>query len=92
MNIPQKLEGASEQESSTTESFKEYPPGDGSGGEPSTGRTPTLESLPEKGIQVRQGNLSLVAKDLGISRTTLWRRMKEYQIEPLGNEEADISE
>jgi two-component system, NtrC family, response regulator HupR/HoxA len=43
-------------------------------------------------LQVRRGNLGLVAKDLGISRTTLWRRMKEYQIEPLGNEEADVSE
>ncbi|MFQ5853597.1 MAG: helix-turn-helix domain-containing protein, partial [Candidatus Binatia bacterium] len=29
---------------------------------------------------VHQGNLGLVAKDLGISRTTLWRRMKEYKI------------
>jgi transcriptional regulator of acetoin/glycerol metabolism len=37
-------------------------------------------------------NLGLVAKDLEISRTTLWRRMKEYQIEPLGNEGADVSE
>ena len=43
-------------------------------------------------LQVRRGNLNLVAKDLGISRTTLWRRMKEYQIEPLGNEETDVSE
>jgi transcriptional regulator of acetoin/glycerol metabolism len=43
-------------------------------------------------LQVRRGNLGLVAKDLGISRTTLWRRIKEYQIEPLGNEEANISE
>jgi two-component system, NtrC family, response regulator HydG len=31
-------------------------------------------------LQVRQGNLALVAKDLGISRTTLWRRMREYKI------------
>jgi len=31
-------------------------------------------------LQVHQGNLGLVAKDLGISRTTLWRRMKEYKI------------
>lgn len=30
-------------------------------------------------IRVHQGNLGLVAKDLGISRTTLWRRMKEYK-------------
>ncbi len=43
-------------------------------------------------LQVRGGNLGLVAKDLGISRTTLWRRIKEYQIEPLGNEGANISE
>ena len=32
-------------------------------------------------LQARGGNLGLVAKDLGISRTTLWRRMKEYKIE-----------
>jgi two-component system response regulator HydG len=32
-------------------------------------------------IQARGGNLNLVAEDLGFSRTTLWRRMKEYQIE-----------
>lgn len=31
-------------------------------------------------LRVHQGNLGLVAKDLGISRTTLWRRMKEYKI------------
>ncbi len=43
-------------------------------------------------LHVRGGNLGLVAKDLGISRTTLWRRIKEYQIESLGNEEANISE
>jgi two-component system, NtrC family, response regulator HupR/HoxA len=43
-------------------------------------------------LQARQGNLGLVAKDLEISRTTLWRRIKEYQIEPPGNEGADVSE
>jgi DNA-binding NtrC family response regulator len=32
-------------------------------------------------IRARSGNLNLVAEDLGISRTTLWRRMKDYQIE-----------
>ena len=31
-------------------------------------------------IRARAGNLALVAEDLGISRTTLWRRMKEYQL------------
>lgn len=49
--------------------------------------------LIQERIRARQGNLNLVARDLGISRTTLWRRMKEYQIEtrnvgepPLQNE------
>ncbi len=32
-------------------------------------------------LKARRGNLDLVAQDLGISRTTVWRRMKEYQIE-----------
>jgi DNA-binding NtrC family response regulator len=32
-------------------------------------------------IKARSGNLNLVAADLGISRTTLWRRMREYEIE-----------
>jgi len=31
-------------------------------------------------IRARMGNLGLVASDLGISRTTLWRRLKEYRI------------
>jgi len=43
-------------------------------------------------IQARRGNLGLVATDLGISRTTLWRRMKEYQIHALGFERSDVSE
>ena len=34
-------------------------------------------------LEARKGDLGLVATDLGISRTTLWRRMKEYQIYPL---------
>ena len=43
-------------------------------------------------IQARQGNVALAAEDLGISRTTLWRRMKEYRIQtgrPEGASEAD---
>ncbi|MBI3989744.1 MAG: sigma-54-dependent Fis family transcriptional regulator [candidate division NC10 bacterium] len=43
-------------------------------------------------LQARRGNLGLVAKDLGISRTTLWRRMKKYQIEIRGTGEADVAE
>jgi len=31
-------------------------------------------------IRARMGNLGLVGSDLGISRTTLWRRLKEYRI------------
>ncbi|MFH0342817.1 MAG: helix-turn-helix domain-containing protein [Chromatiales bacterium] len=31
-------------------------------------------------MEARDGNLDSVAKDLGISRTTLWRRMKGYRI------------
>ncbi|MGH9578921.1 MAG: helix-turn-helix domain-containing protein [Terriglobales bacterium] len=31
-------------------------------------------------MEARDGNLDSVAKDLGISRTTLWRRMKCYRI------------
>jgi len=33
------------------------------------------------GIKVRNGNMAAVAQDLGISRVTLWRRMKKYKIE-----------
>jgi len=36
-------------------------------------------------LRARRGNLGLAAKDLGISRTTLWRWMKKYQIEPRGS-------
>ena len=33
-------------------------------------------------LKALRGNQSLAAKKLGISRSTLWRKMKEYQIEP----------
>ncbi len=33
------------------------------------------------GIKVRNGNMAAVAQDLGISRVTLWRRMKKYKVE-----------
>ncbi len=32
-------------------------------------------------IELHQGNLAQVAKGLGISRTTLWRRLRDYQIQ-----------
>lgn len=32
-------------------------------------------------LELHAGNLGLVARDLGISRTTLWRRLKEYHLE-----------
>ncbi len=43
-------------------------------------------------IRARRGNLGLAAKDLGISRTTLWRRMKRYQIETRGTGRADVAD
>jgi two-component system response regulator HydG len=30
-------------------------------------------------LDAHQGNLGRVAKELGVSRTTLWRRMKDYR-------------
>ena len=36
--------------------------------------------------------LGLVAKDLGISRTTLWRRMEEYKIETRGTGGTDVAD
>ena len=32
-------------------------------------------------VKVRNGNMAAIAQDLGISRVTLWRRMKKYGIE-----------
>ena len=42
-------------------------------------------------LQARGGNLGLVAQDLGISRTTLWRRIKEHKIETRGPWPDDVS-
>lgn len=47
---------------------------------------PRLEKLVRaeilRAIEMHDGNLSDAARDLGISRTTLWRRMKGYDIGP----------
>jgi transcriptional regulator with PAS, ATPase and Fis domain len=32
-------------------------------------------------LEIHAGNLGLVARDMGMSRTTLWRRLKEYGLE-----------
>lgn len=37
----------------------------------------------ERLLELHQGSLNLVAKELGISRTTLWRRLKDYRSQPV---------
>ena len=41
-------------------------------------------------LKLHQGNLNAVAKNLGISRTTLWRRMRDYHIQ--ADKENDVAE
>ncbi|MFQ5553435.1 MAG: sigma-54 interaction domain-containing protein, partial [Thermoplasmata archaeon] len=56
----------------------------------------TLEAVERDHIlermQARRGNMGLVASDLGISRTTLWRRIKKYQIETRATVRAEDAE
>ena len=44
----------------------------------------------EKLLESHQGNLNQVARELGISRTTLWRRLKDYRIQ--SDKDLDVSE
>ena len=45
-------------------------------------------------LELHHNNLNLVARDIGMSRTTLWRRLKDYRCLPAGKEsgDPDISE
>lgn len=36
----------------------------------------------ERLLECHQGNLTRIARELGISRTTLWRRLNDYRIQP----------
>jgi DNA-binding NtrC family response regulator len=61
------------------------PPSHGKPSGPSSGGSRRIADMERQliveRIQARQGNVALAAEDLGISRTTLWRRMKEYRIQ-----------
>jgi transcriptional regulator with PAS, ATPase and Fis domain len=41
-------------------------------------------------LELHEGNLNLAAKELGISRTTLWRRLKYYRVQ--SDQGPDVSE
>jgi len=53
-------------------------------GAPIDGELPTLEEMEKRMIQVAMakygGNHTEVAKKLGVSRSTLWRKIKQYQL------------
>ena len=42
------------------------------------------KSVIEKYIRIGEGNISVAAEQLKISRNTLYRKMKEYNIDPIG--------
>lgn len=44
----------------------------------------------ERVVGLHQGNLSLAAKELGMSRTTLWRRLRYYKLQP--DQDTDVSD
>ncbi len=44
----------------------------------------------ERLLERHQGNLILVARELGISRTTLWRRLKDYRLQ--SDQDARVSQ
>ena len=60
-------------------------PRKGDGPAPAAGTLEEMErELILRRIHELNGNLSLAARALGIGRTTLWRKMKAYRIEPSG--------
>ena len=54
---------------------------DGFGISLSEGKNEAERFAIERAINTNEGNLSEVAKTLGISRTSLWRKMKKYELE-----------
>lgn len=61
-------------------------PGVSSSSNMDSGKVPTMEELESKAIENAilqfRGNLTEAAKALGIGRATLYRKVKQYQIDP----------
>lgn len=61
-------------------------PGVSSSNSADSGKVPTMEELESKAIENAilqfRGNLTEAAKALGIGRATLYRKVKQYQIDP----------
>ncbi len=67
------------------EVLRSGPRSKGDGPAPAAGTLEEMErELILRRIHELNGNLSLAARALGIGRTTLWRKMKAYRIEPPG--------